>query len=257
LSHFIRPRSTAIWSQQHIKQFVKEANHNSSQNSKDNHHNIGVKSLGTREQWRRPTRPLDVEATDEEIQAAEAEAEADALAEIEAAKNRFYQIHDETEEVLVGSFFSVPSTATSADEKSNNIVTTGAKPMADMFSDTTVMFADISGFTVWSMTLQPNQVFTLLAKLHRSLDDMAAKRKILKVESVGDVYCAVAGVPEPVAEHAVLMAQYASDCRDMLALITEELATTLGHTTKELQFRIGLHSGPVLGMCIFTSYRVA
>ena len=32
------------------------------------------------------------------------------------------------------------------------------KPIADLFPDTTVMFADIAGFTAWSSTREPSQV---------------------------------------------------------------------------------------------------
>ena len=39
---------------------------------------------------------------------------------------------------------------------------TAQKPLADLFLDTTVLFADISGFTAWSSVREPTQVFTLL-----------------------------------------------------------------------------------------------
>lgn len=37
-----------------------------------------------------------------------------------------------------------------------------SKPIADLFPNVTVMFADIAGFTAWSSVRQPTQVFTLL-----------------------------------------------------------------------------------------------
>ena len=36
------------------------------------------------------------------------------------------------------------------------------RPIADLFPETTVLFADIAGFTAWSSTREPSQVFTLL-----------------------------------------------------------------------------------------------
>jgi hypothetical protein len=38
----------------------------------------------------------------------------------------------------------------------------GNKPIADLFTDCTVMFADIAGFTAWSSVREPGQVFLLL-----------------------------------------------------------------------------------------------
>ena len=45
-----------------------------------------------------------------------------------------------------------------------------SKPIADLFTDTTVMFADISGFTAWSSVREPSQVFTLLETVYRAFD---------------------------------------------------------------------------------------
>lgn len=44
------------------------------------------------------------------------------------------------------------------------------KPMADLFTDTTIMFADIAGFTAWSSVREPSQVFILLETVYRSFD---------------------------------------------------------------------------------------
>ena len=38
-------------------------------------------------------------------------------------------------------------------------------PIADLYNDTTVMFADIAGFTAWSSEREPSQVFQLLESL--------------------------------------------------------------------------------------------
>ena len=40
--------------------------------------------------------------------------------------------------------------------------TFGSKPIADLFPNCTVLFADIAGFTAWSSTREPAQVFILL-----------------------------------------------------------------------------------------------
>jgi hypothetical protein len=42
----------------------------------------------------------------------------------------------------------------------------GSKPIADLFLETTVVFADIAGFTAWSSAREPSQVFTLLENIY-------------------------------------------------------------------------------------------
>jgi hypothetical protein len=72
-----------------------------------------------------------------------------------------------------------------------------SKPIADLFLHTTIMFADISGFTAWSSVREPTQVFTLLETIFHAFDKIASKRGVFKVETVGDCYVAVTGLPEP------------------------------------------------------------
>jgi class 3 adenylate cyclase len=65
------------------------------------------------------------------------------------------------------------------------------------------------------------------------------------VETVGDCYVAVCGLPDPRADHAVVMARFAKDCMKKMGELTHHLATVLGPDTGDLSMRIGLHSGPV------------
>ncbi|KAL7569354.1 hypothetical protein ACA910_010443 [Epithemia clementina (nom. ined.)] len=118
-------------------------------------------------------------------------------------------------------------------------------PIAELFSDTTVMFADIAGFTAWSSVREPAQVFTLLETLYGSFDRLAARRGVFKVETIGDSYVAVAGLPDPRYDHAVVMAKFACDVRKTTRENVENLGKTLGPDTAELELRIGLNSGPV------------
>jgi len=120
-----------------------------------------------------------------------------------------------------------------------------SKPIADLFMDATVLFADISGFTSWSSVREPTQVFTLLESVYCAFDHIAKKRKVFKVETVGDCYVAVTGLPEPTKEHASIMAVFARECVNRFKYLVHNLETTLGPDTGDLCIRVGLHSGPV------------
>jgi class 3 adenylate cyclase len=121
----------------------------------------------------------------------------------------------------------------------------GTKPIADLFPETTIMFGDLVGFTAWSSVREPSQVFTLLETVYHAFDQLAKRRGVFKVETVGDCYVAVTGLPEPRKDHALAMARFARDCNAKLMRLVKQLEVTLGPDTGDLSMRFGLHSGPV------------
>ncbi|KAL7572297.1 hypothetical protein ACA910_017895 [Epithemia clementina (nom. ined.)] len=129
-------------------------------------------------------------------------------------------------------------------EIENTIETTG-KPIADFFLETTIMFADITNFTAWSSVREPGDVFTLLETVFGALDKIAKRQGVYKVETVGDCYVAVSGLPNPRKDHALVMAKFARDVLVTVRDLVQRLELTLGPDTGELGIRIGLHSGPV------------
>lgn len=58
-------------------------------------------------------------------------------------------------------------------------------PLADLFPNTTVIFADIAGFTAWSSAREPHQVFILLESIYGAFDKIAYRHGVFKVETVG------------------------------------------------------------------------
>lgn len=70
----------------------------------------------------------------------------------------------------------------------NDVAVYKSKPIADLFPETTVLFGDIVGFTAWSSVRDPTQVFTLLETVYHAFDEIAHKRRIFKVETIGDCY---------------------------------------------------------------------
>jgi Adenylate and Guanylate cyclase catalytic domain len=118
--------------------------------------------------------------------------------------------------------------------------TTSGCPIAELYPETTVMFADIAGFTAWSSARQPGQVFHLLETIYAAFDEIARRRGVFKVETVGDSYVAVAGLPTPKTQHAVVMAIFANECRVKMNGLTCELEKTLGPVRLQLEGLLNL-----------------
>jgi hypothetical protein len=62
-------------------------------------------------------------------------------------------------------------------------------PIADLFPDCTVIFADIASFTAWSSEREPGQVFKLLETVYGAFDKIAERRGVFKVEV--SQFCAI------------------------------------------------------------------
>jgi len=120
-----------------------------------------------------------------------------------------------------------------------------SKPLAELFPSATVLFADIAGFTAWSSSREPEQVFVLLENLYRAFDKIAVRRKVFKVETIGDCYVAVCGLPTPCLDHAITMCRFAVEMREKFKELRCKLEVKLGPDTGDLDMRVGLHSGPV------------
>eukprot|EP00934_Nitzschia_sp_Nitz4_P002491 Nitzschia sp. Nitz4//scaffold249_size28687//2274//5772//NITZ4_008114-RA/size28687-snap-gene-0.0-mRNA-1//1//CDS//3329544008//2481//frame0 len=126
------------------------------------------------------------------------------------------------------------------------VSTLGSAPIADVFSEVTIMFGDLAGFTAWASSRDPAQVFFLLEAIYDGMDRIAQKMKVFKVETIGDSYVAVAGIPEARKDHAIVMARFASRCLLEVSSVVRDVSATLGPDTADLRMRFGLHSGPVI-----------
>jgi class 3 adenylate cyclase len=120
-----------------------------------------------------------------------------------------------------------------------------SKPVASYFPEATVLYADIVGFTAWSSTRPPEQVFTLLETIYASFDRVAHRLGVYKIETIGDCYVAVTGLPDPQPRHAVIMTEFAIESMQRMKSLVIKLQSKLGKGTEELTMRFGLHSGPV------------
>ena len=86
----------------------------------------------------------------------------------------------------------------------------------------------------WSSVREPTQVFTLLESLYQAFDSLAKKRFVFKIETIGDCYVAVAGLPEAREDHALMMALFARDCLKTFQALVGALKHKLGPGTSEL-----------------------
>ncbi|CAB9513948.1 Receptor-type guanylate cyclase gcy [Seminavis robusta] len=123
----------------------------------------------------------------------------------------------------------------------------GTPLIADLYEEASILFCDLVGFTAWSSSRKPKEVFQLLEAIFGAFDKEAEKKRIYKIETIGDCYVAATGVPKPQVEHAVILCRFAQECQDILKRVTMQLVGTLGEDTANLQARIGIHSGPVTG----------
>lgn len=121
----------------------------------------------------------------------------------------------------------------------------GGEPIADLFPRATVVFIDIAGFTAWSSEREPSQVFRLLETVYQAFDEAAEALGVFKVETIGDSYVAVCGLPEPCENHAMVIVQFAKHCLRLMTHLVQELEVYLGPSTSDLKARVGIHSGPV------------
>jgi len=106
------------------------------------------------------------------------------------------------------------------------------RTFADAFSECSVLFADIVGYTSLSESI-PN-VVNLLDAIFTRFDDLTEQCGLEKIKTIGDAYMVASGIPEARPDHAAAAA---------------ELALRMQHAIKDfpgLEIRIGINSGAVV-----------
>ena len=114
----------------------------------------------------------------------------------------------------------------------------GEKTIADSFSEVTVLFADLVGFTKISANLSPAELVELLNMIFSGFDQLAEKYGLEKIKTIGDAYMVVGGLPTLRKDHAEAIAEMALDMLDQVKRISQRLKKTL-------QIRIGVNTGAV------------
>ncbi len=115
-----------------------------------------------------------------------------------------------------------------------------SRAVAEAFAETTVMFADMVGFTKMSARLTPEEVVRRLNHIFSAFDDFADDLRLEKIKTIGDAYMVAGGLHE---RNATQQARAIAE----MALRMQEHVTAYGKTLGEpLEIRIGIHTGPVV-----------
>ena len=111
--------------------------------------------------------------------------------------------------------------------------------IADRVEEATILFADLVGFSAIAARLPPARLVPPLNGIFSEFDALCRRWQIEKIKTIGDAYMAAAGLPQPRADHAQVIVEFA------LAMLA---ALEAGNAASEVPFeiRIGIHTGPVI-----------
>ncbi len=104
-------------------------------------------------------------------------------------------------------------------------------------SGASILVVDIVDLTPLHQQLGGAQTADLLAGLYMTFEELAARHQVHTVRTMGEVFLAIAGLPEPNARHAHALSQLALELRQAVA--SQRFAG------QRVELRIGINSGHV------------
>jgi len=108
------------------------------------------------------------------------------------------------------------------------------------FQESTVLFTDIVTFTNICALCTPYDVVNLLNDLYLRFDRLVGLHDVYKVETIGDAYMIVGGVPKECANHAEKVLNVS------IGMLMESKYVLSPITHQPIRIRVGVHSGPVV-----------
>ncbi|XP_028275165.1 guanylate cyclase soluble subunit beta-2 [Parambassis ranga] len=116
----------------------------------------------------------------------------------------------------------------------------GKSVKAGEFDMCTILFSDVVTFTNICAICEPIDIVHMLNSMYSKFDRLTNVHDIYKVETIGDAYMVVGGVPVPTKTHAHRVANFALGMRIAAREVTNPV------TGQPIQIRVGIHTGPVL-----------
>ena len=113
------------------------------------------------------------------------------------------------------------------------------RAIAEHYSEVTILFADIVGFTPLSAKLSPIDLVNLLNQIFSAFDELALHYDLEKIKTIGDAYMVVGGLPIPRDDHAEAIADMALAMQRVVSQFDVE-------GFDSFQIRIGINTGPVV-----------
>ena len=115
----------------------------------------------------------------------------------------------------------------------------GETQIADRIDEAAILFCDLVGFTAYSATASPEQVVELLQLIFEALEEECSRHGVEKIKTIGDAFMAAAGITVPVKDPSDAMIRFAYSA-------SRRLTEVMGQHSSQLNFRMGVHLGPVV-----------
>jgi adenylate cyclase len=112
------------------------------------------------------------------------------------------------------------------------------RTIADEYPAVSILFADVVGFTPIAAKMTPMELVGLLNEVFLCFDGLVEKYDLEKIKTIGDCYMVASGVPRRRSDHASALVNLALDMQAAVA------GSRFGG--RQLAFRIGINSGPVI-----------
>ena len=115
----------------------------------------------------------------------------------------------------------------------------GQNIIADSFSDVSVLFADLVGFTNFASDKTATETVKVLNQIFSQFDQLSLQHGLEKIKTIGDAYMVVGGLPEPQENHAEAIALMALDMQAAVASFNAK-------NNHSFSLRIGINIGGVV-----------
>ncbi|MEG4145618.1 adenylate/guanylate cyclase domain-containing protein [Microcoleus sp. Pol12B5] len=115
----------------------------------------------------------------------------------------------------------------------------GQSIIADSFSEVSILFADLVGFTNFASQKSAAETVKVLNQIFSLFDELSLRHGLEKIKTMGDAYMVVGGLPDPQENHAFAIAQMALDMQAAVASFNVQ-------NNHNFSLRIGINIGGVV-----------